>query len=217
MACYNFRVVRRSMTLAPEPLSLEGCPASAVGRIAAAAVVAGLGVLVACRDVRPARAIDVAIAESTEDADALRATIDALYAAFCFDPGAEPDWATQRRIYLAGAVFIPPLRADRTPETVGVQDSKRFLADFAEYVASEPYRASGFHERIIGLDVGVFGGVAHAFVAFEGFVPGDGATVTRGLDSLQLVHDGERWRLVSFTTQYEADGLVLPERFRSGR
>ena len=56
----------------------------------------------------------------------------------------------------------------------------------------------------------------HAFVAFEGFHPGDGPegpAVTRGLDSLQLVRTAEGWRLASFTTQYEGDGLELPARF----
>ena len=142
---------------------------------------------------------------------AIRATLDELYAAFCFDPGAEPDWETQRRIYLEGAVFVPSIRPDRPPAG---DDTERFLADFRAFARSESFRDTGFHERIVGTRIEVFGGVAHAFVAFEGFAPGDGETQTVGLDSLQLVFDGERWRLVSFTTQFEREGLPLPARFR---
>ena len=142
---------------------------------------------------------------------ALVATIHELYDAFSFDAGAEPDWATQRRIYLEGAVFVPPIRPGRAP--VG-EDTEAFLESFAELPRGE-FGETGFHERIIGLRVDSFGGIAQAWVAFEGFRPGDGETLTRGLDGLQFVHDGEAWRLVSFTTQYEREGLVLPERFQS--
>lgn len=140
----------------------------------------------------------------------LRAVLDELYVAFNFDPGAEPDWATQRRIYLEGAVFVPPMRAGSAPRA---DDTEAFLAGFRDYVNSEPYRTTGFHERIIGVRAEAFGGVAHAFVAFEGFAPGDGVTRTRGLDSLQFVRAGDTWKLVSFATQYEGAGLALPPRF----
>ncbi len=144
---------------------------------------------------------------------AVRSTLDELYAAFSFDPGAQPDWHTQRRIYLEGAAFVAPIRVGRQPRAVGTQ---AFLADFEAFAMDEPFATSGLHERIIGTRVDVFGGIAHAYVAFEGFEPGDGAALTRGLDSIQLVRDAGAWRLVSFTTQYEdeASELLLPRRFR---
>ena len=52
---------------------------------------------------------------------------------------------------------------------------------------------------------------------FEGFVPGDGRTKTRGLDSIQLVLDGERWRVVSLMTQYAGAESPVPARFEGGR
>jgi len=158
--------------------------------------------LVACA--APRRAAEPA------EVTALRRTIDALYEAFCFEPGAEPDWEAQRAIYLAGATFVPPSRSDRAPVA---QTTEEFLADFREFVRSEPYRLTGFHERIVGMTVDAFGGIAHAFVAFEGFVPGEEAARTRGLDSVQFVREGDAWRLLSFTTQYEGGERVLPGRF----
>lgn len=149
-----------------------------------------------------------------DDVAAIRATIDELYAAFCFDAGREPDWETQRRIYLEGAAFVPPIREDRT---TAADNTAQFLADFQGLVSGERFSSTGFHERIIGLRIDAFGGVAHAFVAFEGFLPGDGETLIRGLDSIQLVKSGREWRLVSFTTQYERDGAELPLRFIDAR
>ncbi len=145
-----------------------------------------------------------------DDGRALRATLDELYAAFCFDAGSEADWNAIRELCAEGAAFLAPVAPGRPPRATGVDG---FLADFRAYVASPSVAATGLHERITGVRLDGFGRIAHAFVAFEGFAPGDGRTLTRGLDSLQLVRDGERWRVVSFTTQYETPALSLPPRF----
>jgi len=179
------------------------------------AALIALGALGSCR-AAPAGPRD-AVPDAPDAVAEVRATLDELYAAFCFDAGAEPDWETLRRIFLDGAAFVPPLGADGAGPEPAAAGAESFLADFRSYALAEPHRSTGFHERIVGARVDAFGGVAHAFVAFEGFVPGDGRAVTRGLDSIQLVHDGARWRLVSFATRYEDDGLVLPERFLRAR
>lgn len=148
-----------------------------------------------------------------EGIDALRETIEELYEAFGFDAGGEPDWEAQRAIYLDGASFVAPAREGLRPKGV---DAESFLSDFREFVLEGPYAKTGFHERIVGLRLDTFGGIAHAFVAFEGFRPGDAVTVSRGLDSLQFVRDGSRWCLVSFTTQYEGPMTPMPGRFLAG-
>lgn len=66
---------------------------------------------------------------------------------------------------------------------------------------------------MLGTRIDLFGVIAHAWVAFEGHAPGESAARTRGLDSIQLVLDRDRWRVASFTTQYETAGRKLPRRF----
>ena len=142
----------------------------------------------------------------------LRQTIDALYVAFGFDAGGEPDWSTQERIYMQGATFVAPIRRGRTP--VGV-DTATFIDDFRAFARTGSYAGSGLYERILQTHIGVCGGVAHAFVLFEGHLPGEADARTRGMDSLQFVRDGEDWRLVSFTTQYESADTPLDLAQRS--
>ncbi len=168
----------------------------------------GLLGLAGCRTAAP-----VASGGPEAEVTAIHQQLERLYAAFSFDAGEQPDWETQRGVYLPGAVFVPPMRDGSAPR---IDDTQRFLADFERFATSAPYADTGFHERIVGLRIDVFGRVAHAFVAFEGFAPADGRTQTRGLDSIQLVHDGEAWRLASFATQFEREGLSLPARFLAG-
>jgi len=181
---------------------------------AAALLLIGLG----CRAPRPSGGEDAsarppAVAEDAEVAR-IRAMLDELYRAFCFDAGGEPDWDAMRARFAGGAAFYAPARPGGTPRGV---DAERFFADFAAYVASEPVRSTGLHERILHARVDAFGGVAHAFVAFEGFAPGADEASTRGLDAIALVRDGERWLVASFATQYEGRGLALPARFTEPR
>ena len=148
------------------------------------------------------------------DVAAIEHTIDELYEAFCFDAGGEADWAGMRALFAEGAGFVAPIAPGSTPRAV---DADQFVADFREWVTTTPIGETGLHERVIGTRVDVFETIAHAYVAFEGFVPGREEAETRGLDSIQLVKDGEDWKVVSFTSQYEGGELVLPARFVVGR
>ena len=138
--------------------------------------------------------------------DPLLKTLDTLYEAFCFDAGGEADWAAMEALFADGAAFVSPGAAHAV-------DAEQFLVDFREFIRTSPLGKTGFHERILKVRVDHFGSIAHAWVAFEGFVPGEVEARTRGLDSIQFVLEDEQWRLVSFTTQYEREGLPLPTRF----
>lgn len=135
----------------------------------------------------------------------LRGVIDDLYEAFDWDPGGQPDWDTQRELYLEDAIFVSRGR---------VQDRTAFLQSFSAWVRRGEYAETGLYERILSVRLDLFGGVAHAWVSFEAHLPGEDEVRTRGLDSLQFVDTEDGWRLVSFTTQYEGEELELPSRFR---
>jgi len=149
-------------------------------------------------------------------ADALRAieaTVGELYRSFNFDPGGEADWELLRSLVIDGAVFVGPVGKGDSPRAV---ETDEFIDGFRAWILKTPQRESGFHERPVHLRADVFGKVAHAYVVFEGFVPGDDRTRTRGLDSIQLVLDGERWRVVSFMTQFAGPESPVPARFEGG-
>jgi hypothetical protein len=144
------------------------------------------------------------------DATAIRATLDTLYKAFSFDARSGADWNTIRDQCAEGAVFVAPITSKGTPRAVGIDE---FLREFHEYVMSEAVRNTGLHERIVSAKIDYFGKIGHAYVAFEGFVPGLDVVTRRGLDSIQLVKAGDRWKVVSFTTQNETSLEKLPARF----
>lgn len=159
------------------------------------------------------RAVVAADPPGTPPAMEVRAvedTVAELYRTFSWDAGGEPDWGAMEALFAPGAAFVAPIAPGSTPAAV---DASTFLADFAAWVPVSGYADSGLHERVVRIRADRVGRIAHAFVTFEGVVPGQLAAVTRGVDSIQFVLDGDAWRLVSFTTQYETPRLALPERF----
>lgn len=156
------------------------------------------------------RSAPVEPAAAPGDTQAVQTTLDALYTAFSFDARGGADWDAIRKLCASGAVFVAPIERKKSPRVVGIDE---FLRDFQQYVASEAVRNTGLHERIVHARIDQFGSIAHAYVAFEGFVPGLNAVQQRGLDSIQLVRDGDKWLVVSFTTQYEGKAEPLPDRF----
>lgn len=151
-------------------------------------------------------------AAEEQEAGKVRRTLDALYEAFSFDAGGAPDWEGLRSLFLPGAAFVDPVKPGVPPKGIGAD---AFLANFRNWVETNPKAKAGFRERIVAARVDHFGHLAHAYVTFEGYVPGATTAETRGLDSIQLVLDGDLWKVASFTTQYEEPGLPLPGRFRT--
>ena len=136
-----------------------------------------------------------------------------LYRAFCFDADGMPDWETLRAMSADGASYFSPYAPGSTPQGVGLD---RFLGDFRSFIEDSPLGRTGYHERVIHARIDRFGSVAHAYVTFEGFVPGEPADRV-GLDSIQFLASPTGWQVASFSTQYEGEGLPLPDRFRPER
>jgi hypothetical protein len=139
-------------------------------------------------------------------------TLTRLYRAFSFEKGREPEWATIRSVFLSGATIVDPVQERTPPHAIGVT---QFLEEFRNAVKREASFREGFAERIVSTRVDQYGHIAHAYVTFEGYVPGDTTTRTRGVDSIQLILAGGDWKVASFTTQFENKDLPLPPSFRA--
>ena len=159
-------------------------------------------------------ALSGASAADARTTRAIRRTLDTLYATFSFDAGGAPNWTTMRALFLPGAAFVDPIKPSARPHAI---DAERFIANFRQWVEETPKGKGGFKERIVAARIDHFGHVAHAYVTFEGFLPGVATAEERGLDSIQLVLDGATWKIASLTTQYEQPNLAMPTRFGGRR
>jgi hypothetical protein len=180
-------------------------------------VYGGVGLLIAIGSASRSCAAQSAGRRSAPDAvleaptqRAIRRTLDTLYAAFSFEAGSAPAWDTMRTLVLPGAAFVDPVATGVAPHAVPLDT---FVTHFRAWVEGTPKGKAGFRERIMTARIDAYGHIAHAFVTFEGAVPGRVVADERGVDSIELVRVGADWKVASFTTQYETPGVSLPARF----
>lgn len=138
------------------------------------------------------------------DGQTPQAVTRALYEIVSGPAGSKKDWARMARLFAPGALVTPTthgnsgfLAAPQTPtQFAGLND--RLFAN------------RGFFEREVAQQVQVFGHIAHVFSSYETRSSVDGPVRVRGVNSLQLMHDGSRWCVLSITWDRETDDHPIP-------
>jgi hypothetical protein len=136
-------------------------------------------------------------------------SIDGIVAALYEEisgPAGERNWDRERTLFLPGARLVPGR------STLGIAPPAG--TDLESYIASRaPYFAEhGIWETEIAREVFEFGGFAHVLSSYVARHTPDGPPFMRGINSLQLTHDGRRWWIVSLVWDNERPGLAVPER-----
>jgi hypothetical protein len=148
----------------------------------------------------PARPADVASIEST---------IGALYDVISGRPGQNRDWDRFRSLFTDGARLIVG-----APSPDGRVPSRSMTVE--EYVvAADPFlKRDGFWEREITRRVERYGNVAHVFSTYESRVKtADAPPFSRGINSIQLVTNGQRWWVVTILWDFERPGNPIPAEY----
>ena len=160
---------------------------------------------------RPALAQEEAAADTARpaadpaDVESIDAIIAALYDVIS-GPAGERDWDRFRSLFAPNATLSPmaPRPDGSTPLTVisperYVQWGQAFFEDNA------------FYEREAGRELERFGNVANAMSFYESRHAPDEEPFTRGVNTITLLHDGERWYVLSIAWDEVRDGLPAPD------
>lgn len=144
-----------------------------------------------------------------EDVASIDAMIAAVYEVISGPAGEPRDWERFRSLFVPGARLIPT----RVAEDGSVTAVMLTPDDFVE--ASGPaIMENGFFEGEIGRVTEEFGHMAHAFSSYESKrSPDDAEPFQRGINSMQLLNDGERWWFVTIYWDAERTGTPIPERY----
>lgn len=139
------------------------------------------------------------------DAVSIDAVVKALYESISGYAGQPRQWERDRELFHPGARLIPTRPLE---EGGAVAD----IFDFDGYVHSRtPFFAENdFFEIEIARREFRFGSIAHVLSAYEGRKAPGGEIVKRGINSIQLFHDGKRWWVVSILWDNEREGVRLP-------
>lgn len=148
------------------------------------------------------------MAARSSDVESIDGIVKALYDGIS-GPAGGRDWDRERSLFLPGARLVPtrPL-----PEGGAVAE----VLDIEGYIASRTpiFAAQSVWETEMARQVFVFGNLAHVLSSYElrrSSPDGGELPITRGINSIQLFHDRQRWWITAMIWDNERPGVAIPE------
>jgi hypothetical protein len=144
------------------------------------------------------------------DVASIDAIITAAYDGISGPAGKKRDWDRERSLYYRGARLIPTANAgandDLAPQ---ILDIDGFIARVEPY-----FEEHGFYEKEIARRVEQFGQIAHAWSTYESrHSEDDPEPFMRGINSIQLFYDGNRWWILNIFWQQESAQHPIAETY----
>jgi hypothetical protein len=148
------------------------------------------------------------------DVASIDAILTVLYDVISGPAGAPRDWDRFRSLFAPGARLIPVRRTPDGGATPGVMTPDEFAA-----TAGPRFQELGFFEREIGRTLDEFGHIAHVMSAYESrrTATEPDPSLGRGINSIQLLRDGNRWWVVTIFWDSERAENPIPAKYLAGR
>ncbi len=157
---------------------------------------------------------DVPVANPA-DVESIDAILGAVYDVISGPAGEARDWDRMRSLFLPEARLIPSGQSQD-----GI--TRYIVWSLDEYIttAGGQLEANGFFEREAFRIEEQYGNIAHVFSTYESFRTLEereaGSYFVRGINSFQLLFDGERWWVLQVFWQGETPDQPIPEQYLSG-
>ncbi len=135
--------------------------------------------------------------------------IRTLYDTISGPAGLERQWERMRQLFFPGAHMVRTFVGDDgTPQAL-VMDVENYIATTSPY-----FQDQGFFEWEVARHTDRFGNIAHVFSTYEARHDlNDPQPFKRGINSIQLFHDGSRWWVMSVLWDNEREGNPIPAKY----
>ena len=145
-----------------------------------------------------------------EDVKSVDAILTALYDVISGPKGKERDWDRMRSLFIPDARLIPS-RVNKDTQQVDA-----IVLSIDGYIArsSSTMTTNGFFEHSIHNQVEQFGNIAHVWSTYESrHNADDAAPFARGINSIQLLKDGDRYWIVNIFWDSERPDSPIPAKY----
>jgi hypothetical protein len=136
------------------------------------------------------------------------AILAAVYSVISGPQGQPRDWDRMRSLFIPDAHLIP------TQPTTGHADAIPLTIDGYIARASARTAAMGFYERSIHNETEQFGNIVQVWSTYESrHAPTDPTPFVRGINSFQLLKDGDRYWIVNIFWDAENPDHPIPAQY----
>ena len=141
------------------------------------------------------------------DVKSVDSIVAALYEVISGDPGQPRDWNRFRNLFKPEARLIPTGKNQQSEFTYRVLSPEDYVQMFSTRINT------GFFERELGRTTETYGTITHVFSTYETKEKKDGPVTNRGINSIQLFFDGQRYYVINVFWCAESLGFPLPEKY----
>ena len=143
----------------------------------------------------------------TSDVKSVDAIIHALYEVISGDPGATRDWARFKYLFTADAKLLPTGKNQEGKFMYRTMTPDEYVTMFTTRITT------GFFERELFRKTEEYGTIVHVFSTYETKEKKDGPITNRGINSIQLLKDQDRYYVMNIFWCAESLGFPLPEKY----
>jgi len=147
-------------------------------------------------------------AARTGDVDSIEHIIGSIYDVISGPGGAPRDWDRFRSLFYPGARLIPSRRDDK-----GVITARVLSPDDYVTRGKDAFAKDGFYENSIGNRIERWDHIAHVWSTYESRHAKGEKPFARGINSFQLMYDGNRWWILSVYWEPEDQAHPLPDQY----
>ncbi len=141
------------------------------------------------------------------DVKSVDGIISTLYSVISGDPAEARDWNRFRNLFKPETKLIPTRKNEAGELTIKALAPEEYIELFSTRIST------GFFEKEIHRVAESYGTVTHVFSTYETKEKKDGPVTTRGINSIQLFHDGQRYYVITIFWCAESMGYPLPEKY----
>ena len=126
-----------------------------------------------------------------QDVESIDAIITALYETIS-GPAGPRDWDRLRSLFVPAGRMVPARPLEDHGSATEYLDLESFITSRSSYFDKNPLYEIETDQRVER-----FGSIAQVWSTYDGYHTLEEAPFFRGANSLQLLHDGDRWWIVS--------------------
>ncbi|MBS0196166.1 MAG: hypothetical protein JSR77_05355 [Planctomycetes bacterium] len=144
-----------------------------------------------------------------EDVASVESLLKAMYESSSGPAGQPRDWERYKSLFLPDARMIPA-----RPGASGAAGA--FFLTVGDYIEANRtyFEKGGFFDKPIAQRIESFGNMAHVWSTYESRRKAeDPAPYSRGINSIQLLKDGDRWWIVNLFWDYERADSAIPDKY----
>lgn len=145
----------------------------------------------------------------TKHVESIDNTLQTLYSVISGEKGEERNWQLFKYLFHKDAKLIPTGKNSEGLFVVRYMTPDDYIKSSGKWLVN-----NGFYEIEIHRSTQTFGHITQVFSTYESFnSKNDTTPFMRGINSIQLLNDGQRWWIVNIYWMQESEANPIPSEF----